>query len=159
MACMSPVKCRLISSIGTTCAQPPPAAPPFKPKTGPKDGSRNAIIVFLPIRFKASPNPTVVVDFPSPAFVGLMAVTRISLPSALSWLRFNKSRDTFALQLPQYSKSLSSTPILAATSRICSNVHSCAISKSVLNMTFLLLIVINYISFLPISWRWNNFSH
>ena len=29
MAWKSPVKCRLISSIGTTCAYPPPAAPPF----------------------------------------------------------------------------------------------------------------------------------
>mmetsp|Transcript_24644 Transcript_24644/g.66405 ORF Transcript_24644/g.66405 Transcript_24644/m.66405 type:complete len:201 (+) Transcript_24644:1052-1654(+) len=38
MAWMSPVRCRLNSSIGTTCAYPPPAAPPFVPKVGPCDG-------------------------------------------------------------------------------------------------------------------------
>ena len=40
IAWMSPVKWRLISSIGTICARPPPAAPPLAPKTGPSDGSR-----------------------------------------------------------------------------------------------------------------------
>ena len=49
MACISPVKCKLISSIGNTWAYPPPAAPPFTPITGPKEGSRKAIIAFLPI--------------------------------------------------------------------------------------------------------------
>src|SRR5450756_2803833 len=34
-AWMSPVKWRLMSSIGTTCEYPPPAAPPLMPKTGP----------------------------------------------------------------------------------------------------------------------------
>ena len=38
-ACMSPVKCKLISSLGTTRALPPPVAPPLIPKTGPRDGS------------------------------------------------------------------------------------------------------------------------
>ncbi len=50
------------------------------PNTGPSDGSRRQIIAFLPIRFSASPRPTVVVVLPSPAGVGLIAVTRISLP-------------------------------------------------------------------------------
>ena len=36
---------------------------------------------FLPMRFRPSPKPTVVVVLPSPAGVGLIAVTRISLPS------------------------------------------------------------------------------
>ena len=40
IAWMSPVKWRLRSSIGTTWANPPPAAPPFIPNTGPTDGSR-----------------------------------------------------------------------------------------------------------------------
>jgi hypothetical protein len=35
-----------------------------------------------PIRLSASPSPTVVVVLPSPAGVGLIAVTRISLPSS-----------------------------------------------------------------------------
>jgi hypothetical protein len=51
------------------------------PKHGPNEGSRSATIAFLPIRFSASPNPTVVVVLPSPAGVGLMPLTRISLPS------------------------------------------------------------------------------
>ena len=38
-ACISPVKCKLISSLGTTKALPPPVAPPLMPKTGPNDGS------------------------------------------------------------------------------------------------------------------------
>ncbi len=38
-------------------------------------------MAFLPISFSASPKPTVVVVLPSPAGVGVMAVTRISLPS------------------------------------------------------------------------------
>ena len=69
--------------MGTICAKPPPAAPPFIPNTGPKEGSLKQMIVFLPIRFKASPKPTLVVVFPSPAGVGLIAVTKINFPSFL----------------------------------------------------------------------------
>ena len=36
IAWMSPVKWRFMSSIGTTCAKPPPAAPPLIPNTGPE---------------------------------------------------------------------------------------------------------------------------
>jgi hypothetical protein len=61
---------------------PPPAAPPFMPKFGPSEASRMQIMAFLPIRLRPSPRPTVVVVLPSPAGVGLIAVTRISLPSA-----------------------------------------------------------------------------
>ena len=43
-------------------------------------GSRRQMIVFLPILLSASPSLTVVVVLPSPAGVGLKAVTRISLP-------------------------------------------------------------------------------
>ena len=84
IAWKSPVKWRLISSIGTTCAYPPPAAPPFTPNTGPKDGSLSATITFFPNLCIASARPTVVVVFPSPAGVGLIAVTRISFPSFAS---------------------------------------------------------------------------
>lgn len=38
----------VIFTIGSTCAYPPPAAPPFIPKQGPKEGSRKATITFLP---------------------------------------------------------------------------------------------------------------
>ena len=84
IAWKSPVKCRLISSIGTTCAYPPPAAPPFTPKTGPSEGSRRATITFLPSLCIPSARPTVVVVFPSPAGVGLIAVTRINFPFGAS---------------------------------------------------------------------------
>ena len=80
MAWKSPVKCRLISSIGTTCAYPPPAAPPFTPNTGPSDGSRMQTTTFLPRRRSAWLTPTVTVLFPSPAGVGLMPVTSTSRP-------------------------------------------------------------------------------
>jgi len=49
IAWKSPVKCRFKSSIGTTWAYPPPAAPPLIPKHGPKDGSLKAATAFLPI--------------------------------------------------------------------------------------------------------------
>ncbi len=49
------------------------------------------IMAFLPIRLSPSPSPTVVVVLPSPAGVGLIAVTRISFPSALSFCRAMKS--------------------------------------------------------------------
>src|SRR3989475_5115164 len=67
MAWKSPVKWRLMSSIGTTWAYPPPAAPPFTPKTGPSDGSRMQSAAFRPILRSAWVTPTVTVDFPSPA--------------------------------------------------------------------------------------------
>ena len=66
--------------MGTTWAYPPPAAPPFTPNTGPRDGSRRHKSTFLSSRFSASASPTLVVVLPSPAGVGLMAVTRISFP-------------------------------------------------------------------------------
>jgi hypothetical protein len=45
----------------------------------------------------ASVSPTVVVVLPSPAGVGVMALTRMSLPFGRSWMDFMKSIDTFAL--------------------------------------------------------------
>ena len=91
MAWKSPVKCRFISSIGTICAYPPPAAPPFMPNTGPRDGSLRAAITFFPILRSPSVSPTEVVVLPSPAGVGVMAVTSISLPSCLSFLSLSRA--------------------------------------------------------------------
>jgi hypothetical protein len=96
MALKSPVKCRLMSSIGTTCAWPPPAAPPFMPNTGPSEGSRSAITQRLPMRFSASPRPTTVVVLPSPAGVGLIAVTSTSLPRG-PLCRSSQARSILAL--------------------------------------------------------------
>mmetsp|Transcript_3120 Transcript_3120/g.9608 ORF Transcript_3120/g.9608 Transcript_3120/m.9608 type:complete len:345 (-) Transcript_3120:385-1419(-) len=48
IAWMSPVKCRLNTSIGTTCAYPPPAAPPLMPNVGPWLGCRMQVKTRLP---------------------------------------------------------------------------------------------------------------
>ncbi len=98
IACISPVKGRLICSMGRSWENPPPAAPPFDPKTGPSDGSLRAQLTDFPIFARPCVNPMLVVVLPSPAGVGVIAETSISFPS--SALLFNKSRWTFALSLP-----------------------------------------------------------
>ena len=45
----SPLKCKLISSDGSTVTFPPPVAPPFNPNTEPIDGSLKTPIAFSPI--------------------------------------------------------------------------------------------------------------
>ncbi len=92
-AWMSPVRCRLKSSMGTICEYPPPAAPPLMPKVGPIEGWRMQVNTFLP----SSPpsawlNPTVVVVLPSPRGVGVMAVTSMYLALGLSLRRSRTSR-------------------------------------------------------------------
>ena len=52
----------------------------FTPKTGPRDGSRSARHALYPSSRKASASPMETVVLPSPAGVGLMAVTSTSLP-------------------------------------------------------------------------------
>ena len=89
-----------MSSIGTTCAKPPPAAPPFIPNTGPSEGSRRQIEAFLPIRMSASPRPTVVVVLPSPAGVGLIAETRISFAPGRAGRCASQSSEIFAFVRP-----------------------------------------------------------
>jgi hypothetical protein len=71
MACKSPVKCKLICSIGITWEKPPPAAPPFIPKTGPNDGSRMTQEALCPDDLDLGLDPIVVTVFPSPNGVGL----------------------------------------------------------------------------------------
>ncbi len=53
-----------------------------------------------PMRVSASPSPTVVVVFPSPAGVGETAVTSTSFPWGLSCSPRRKSSDTLALNRP-----------------------------------------------------------
>ena len=96
----SPVRCKLKSSIGTTCEYPPPAAPPLMPNTGPKDGWRIQTAVFLPIRLSDIARPIVVTVFPSPSGVGVIAVTSIYLPSLLCLWRSRTDNDTFAMCSP-----------------------------------------------------------
>ncbi len=74
-ACMSPVRCRLSTSMGTTWLYPPPAAPPLMPNVGPMDGCRIAIVARLPMCLNPWPSPTVVVVLPSPSGVGVIALT------------------------------------------------------------------------------------
>ena len=57
-------------------------------------------MALLPMRFRPSPRPTVVVVLPSPAGVGVMAVTRISLPSLFFCTESTKSKETLAFQGP-----------------------------------------------------------
>ena len=82
---------------------------------------------FFPRRPKASPSPTLVVVFPSPAGVGFIAVTSISFPSLLFFDSFIRSSEIFALYLPYNSRSSSLIPIEAATSLIGNIFVSCAI--------------------------------
>jgi hypothetical protein len=74
---------------------PPPAAPPFTPNTGPSDGSRMQTTTFCLSRRKACATPTVTVLFPSPAGVGLMPVTSTRRPFGLA--RATTSALIFAL--------------------------------------------------------------
>ena len=67
------------------------------PKDGPSDGSRRQQSAFLPMWLSASPRPTVVVVLPSPAGVGVIAVTRTSLPSFLPFRLSRYLSETFAL--------------------------------------------------------------
>ena len=53
MAWKSPWKWRLIFSAGSICELPPPAAPPFIPKTGPSEGSREVMMALLPMLLQA----------------------------------------------------------------------------------------------------------
>ncbi len=99
---MSPVKFRFISSIGAICEYPPPVAPPLIPKQGPRDGSRKDKQAFLPSLVKASAKPMETVDLPSPALVGVMAVTKTREDVVgISFGRVAKVvREIFALYLP-----------------------------------------------------------
>ena len=69
---------------GLDLRRPPPAAPPFMPNTGPSDGSREERIARLPIFSSPCTRPIEVTVLPSPETVGVVAVTRISLPPRLN---------------------------------------------------------------------------
>ena len=86
--------------MGASWAYPPPAAPPLTPNTGPSDGSRRATMARRPSLRKPSASPTVVVDLPSPAGVGVIAVTSTSAPSGRPLARAMASQRTLALKRP-----------------------------------------------------------
>ncbi len=97
MAWKSPWKCRLIFSAGSTCDWPPPAAPPFMPKTGPSEGSREEMMARLPMRSRPWTRPMEVTVLPSPETVGVVAVTRMSLPGTRVCGSSSSSRLSLAL--------------------------------------------------------------
>ena len=77
-----------MSSLGMIVDLSAPTAPPLTPKTGPKLGSLKTAKELTPILLKPSCNPIVVVVLPSPALVGVIAVTKTNFPS---FLFFNSS--------------------------------------------------------------------
>ncbi len=87
MAWRSPVKCRLMASLGMTRELPPPTAPPLSPNNGPSEGSRSAPMALTPIFASPSVSPMVVTVLPSPAGVGVMAVTSTRRPRGLPGTR------------------------------------------------------------------------
>jgi hypothetical protein len=72
---------------------------------------------------------TDVVVLPSPAFVGVIAVTQISLPSGVSRRRSSTERSILAFVRPYGSTSSGSSPASAAISSIGRRVAACAISR------------------------------
>src|ERR687895_1114909 len=129
IAWMSPVKWRLRSSIGTTWARPPPAAPPLMPNTGPRDGSRRHSSGSLPIAPRPWVSDTAVVVLPSPALVGVTPATQTILASGASASRSTTSSDTFALWRPYGSNSSGRRPVRSAIVSIGRRSASCAISR------------------------------
>ena len=99
IAWKSPVNWRLIVFDGSSRLAPPPVAPPLRPKTGPIDGCRSASAERRPIFRRPCARPIETVVFPSPAGVGVIAETRISLPGGRSSCS-STSRRTFALSRP-----------------------------------------------------------
>ena len=134
IACRSPVKWRFRSSIGTTCACPAPAAPPLTPKTGPSEAWRRHSATDSPILPKPCVSETEVVVLPSPALVGVTAVTQMILPSGRSARRSSTLRSILALYLPYCSTSSSSRPASEATSAIGRRTASWAISRLLFNV-------------------------
>src|SRR3984957_20154997 len=118
IAWKSPWRCRLILAAGSTCERPPPAAPPFIPNTGPSDGSREERIARLPITSSPCTSPIDVTVLPSPETVGVVAVTRISLPPRLNLPSFSSSRLNFPLTGLRFSYRSSGKSSLAAIASI-----------------------------------------
>ena len=72
----------------------------FEAKRTSKDRITRNVLTDTPTLAKASPRPTEVVVLPSPAGVGLIAVTRTSFPSGLSLIFSQRSSVSLALYFP-----------------------------------------------------------
>ena len=129
-ACMSPVRCRLSTSIGTTWLYPPPAAPPLIPNVGPIEGCRIVTVARLPICRKPCPSPTVVVVLPSPSGVGVIAETTTYFAVGRSASSSIAAGLTFTTSSPYGSSRWRGIPISAATSSSGLSAAPRAISRS-----------------------------
>ena len=101
----------------------------------------------FPIALSPSPRPTVVVVLPSPAGVGLIAVTKINFPCLMPFKDFIKFSESLALSCPKGIKSSSSIPSFNPICFIGNLVASLAISISVLIFSFLSLAEEGFLSF------------
>src|SRR5580704_15762838 len=137
-ACMSPVRCRLSASMGTTWLYPPPAAPPLMPNVGPIDGCLIATVARFPMCLNPCPRPTVVVVLPSPSGVGVIALTTTYL--AAGWLASSAMASSliFITSSPCGSSRREGMPIASATSSSGFRAAPRAISRS-LGKTMVLL--------------------
>ena len=100
------------------------------PNVGPMEGSLRAPTTFLPSLPSPWIRPMVVTVFPSPAGVGVMAVTTTSFPSFLSLYLSRLARGTLAMYLPYIWISSSERPILDAISLMSLTFAASAISMS-----------------------------
>ena len=111
-------------------------APPLIPKVGPMEGSLRAPTTFLPSFPSPWMSPMVVTVFPSPAGVGVIAVTTTSFPSFLSLSFSRLARGTFAMYLPYIWISSSERPTFAAISLM-----SLTFADSAISMSFIMTYV------------------
>ena len=81
MAWKSPVKWRLMSSIGADLRPAAAGGAALHAEDGAERGLAQRDMVARAERVSRRPSPTVVVDLPSPAGVGVMPVTSTSLPA------------------------------------------------------------------------------
>jgi len=86
-ALMSPVRPSENCVKGMHCERPPPAAEPLMFIVGPPEGWRMQATTRLPRLPIPCRRPIVVVDFPSPKGVGVIAVTSMNLPSGRCFSR------------------------------------------------------------------------
>src|SRR6476660_6086063 len=121
-----------MSSIGTTCACPPPVPPPLMPKTGPNDGCRSVTTARGPILLSPIARPMEVVVLPSPNGVGLLAVTRIYRPRGLCLRRSSAERLILPLCLPYGCSSSGESPSRLAISWIGRGWYAFAMSRSLM---------------------------
>src|SRR5262249_25435174 len=127
---MSPVRCRLSTSMGTTWLYPPPAAPPLMPNVGPIEGCLIATVACFPMCLNPCPRPTVVVVLPSPSGVGVIALTTTYLAAGWPASSAMASSLIFMTSSPCGSSRLLAMPMASAMSSSGFRAAARAISRS-----------------------------